>query len=74
MLWRRRRTDKGRSPEREAELACVREQLRDAEHELAEVQERTSEIREISRTLRRLREQNRFAPLVWEAFGGGDAR
>lgn len=66
MRWIRRR----RTTRDEAALRAAREKLREAEHELEAVQERTSEIREISRTLRRLGEQNHFAPMVLKAFGG----
>lgn len=72
MRWRKHRPTKAADHEERVEaLRCAKEQLREAEQELAKVRERTSEIAEIARTLRRLREQNHFAPLVWEAFGGG---
>lgn len=71
MRWRRHRKT-AEKKEREEALLDAQRQLRDAEHDLEVVRERTSEIKEISRTLRRLREQNHFAPLVWEAFGGRD--
>lgn len=37
---------------------------------MEQARERDVEIREIARTLRLLREQNHFAPLVRDAFGG----
>jgi hypothetical protein len=71
MRWRRHRpTENGEHDRHTRER--LQEQLREAEDELEAVRERTSEIVEITRTLRRLREQNHFAPLVWEAFGGDE--
>lgn len=67
MRWRRRTSGPDGQSE---ELRSAQEMLREAENELEAVHKRTSEIREISRTLRRLGEQNHFAPLVWRAFGG----
>jgi type VI protein secretion system component VasK len=71
MRWRRHRPTEADEHDRRSQEQ-LQEQLREAEDELEAVQERTSEIAEIARTLRRLREQNHFAPLVWEAFGGDD--
>lgn len=68
----RRRSDKDPTPAapEDDELRAAEEALEGTEQQWQEVRERTSEIREIARTLRRLGERNHFAPLVSEAFGG----
>lgn len=52
------------------DVQAAKEALRCLEQDMEAARERTSEIREISRTLRRLGERNHFAPLVRDALGG----
>lgn len=71
--WLRRRTraeidaDDG---ETARDVRAAREALACLEQDIAQARERTSEIREISRTLRTLGERNHFAPLIRDALGG----
>lgn len=71
MHWTRLRRNKSfERREDEEALRRAEERLETVERDLERAHERTSEIVEISRTLRRLGEQNHFAPLVIAAFGG----
>lgn len=71
MRWlRRRRSKRAEERARLEALRVAEEQLETVERDLERAHERTSEIAEISRTLRRLGAMNHFAPLVLEAFGG----
>lgn len=68
MHWPKRRKAKRCDHEREEELRCARQELRDVEHSLEAARRRQSEIEEISHTLRGMAEENHFALLVREAF------
>lgn len=70
MLWRKHRRsepDDGQGPE---EVQAAQDALRELERDLVAARARTAVISEISRTLRRLGEQNHFAPLIKDALGG----
>ena len=72
MRWFRFRRTKADARARAEELRRAERALDRVERDLEQAQERTSEIAEISRTLRRMGEHNHFAPLVLKAFGGRD--
>lgn len=70
MSWTRRRK---REPDREQaadDVRAVQSALRDLDQDIARARARTVVISEISRTLRRLAEQNHFAPMIKDALGG----
>lgn len=71
MRWILRRTGKTDTSGSAEALRCAEARLRDVEGDLERAHARTSEIAEISRTLRRLGEHNHFARAVLEALGGG---
>jgi hypothetical protein len=67
-------TEKADEREHLAAMHRAEQELESTERALEQAHERTSEIAEISRTLRRLGAMNHFAPLVLEAFGGDKDR
>jgi hypothetical protein len=68
--WLRRLTSRPDGIQTDEDVQAAEEALRCLERDLAQARARTAVISEISRTLRRLSEQNHFAPLIKDAFGG----
>ncbi|MBR7839816.1 hypothetical protein KDL01_41640 [Actinospica durhamensis] len=70
LRWLKRRTSKRADVPADEDVQAAQEELRNLEQAMAAAHERTSEIREISRTLRSLGERNHFAPLIRDALKG----
>jgi hypothetical protein len=70
VLWRRRRKSDPVRTQPDEDVQAAQEALQCLREEIVQARSRTSEIREISRTLRTLGERNHFAPLVRDALGG----
>lgn len=70
LKWFRRRRRSTEKPSVAPSGPDLRQALEKVERGMEQARERDVEIHEIARTLRLLREQNHFAPLVRDALGG----
>lgn len=70
LSWLKRLRSKRKDTDEDADVQAARDALEALPADIAEARRRTSEIQEISRTLRSLGERNHFAPLIRDALGG----
>ena len=70
MRWRRCRKRTAEDEQADRDVQAAREALDTLAEDIERARRRTSEILEISRTLRSLGERNHFAPLIRDALGG----
>ena len=70
MPWPRHRKSEADREQAADDTQIVQDALRDLDRDIARARARTAVISEISRTLRRLSEQNHFAPMMKDALGG----
>lgn len=70
MRWRKHRKTSSEDEQVARDMQAVHDALEALDQDIVRARRRTSEIMEISRTLRSLGEQNHFAPMVLDALGG----
>lgn len=70
MRWRKCRKKSAEDEQADRDVQAAREALDALAEDIVRARRRTSEILEISRTLRSLGERNHFAPLIRDALGG----